>query len=150
MSEKYTGRYADIIDLPHYQSSRRPHMSNYDRAAQFSSFAALTGYEAAVAEAGRLTDERLELSEERADMLNRQLDFIKEHISEQPEVSITYFQPDEHKSGGRYVTVGGRVKRIAEYERKLILTTKEEIPLEDVFNIELKFRDMLQNPVNDE
>lgn len=146
MSEKY----AEIISLPHYQSSRRPHMSNYDRAAQFSPFAALTGYEAAVAEAGRLTDERLELSEERADMLNRRLDFIKEHISEQPEVSITYFQPDEHKSGGSYVTVTGKVKKIAEYERKLILTDKTEISLEDIFNIEVKFRGMLQNPVDDE
>lgn len=148
MSEKY----AEIINLPHYQSSRRPHMSNYDRAAQFSPFAALTGYEAAVAEAGRLTAERLELSEERADILNRRLNFIKEHISERPEVSITCFQPDEHKNGGSYVAVSGRVKRIAEPERKLIFTTKEEIPLEDIFDIEIEieFRDMLQNLVDDE
>ena len=156
MSEKYTGRYAgkyaEIIDLPHYQSSRRPAMSNYDRAAQFSPFAALTGYEAAVAEAGRLTDERLELSEERANLLNRRLDFIKEHISEQPEASITYFQSYEHKGGGSYITVSGRVKKIAEQERKLILTSKEEISLEDIFDIdiEIEFRDMLHTPGNDE
>ncbi len=150
MREKYTGKYADIINLPHYQSKKRPHMSNYDRAAQFSPFAALTGYEAAVAEAGRLTDERLELSEERADILNRRLDFIKEHISEEPEVSITCFQPDEHKSGGSYVAVNGRVKRIAEPERKLILCDRTEIPLEDIFDIEVKFRDVLQTALDDE
>ena len=125
-------------------------MSNYDRAAQFSPFAALTGYEAAVAEAGRLTDERLELSEEGANILNRCISLIKEHISEQPDVSITFFQPVGHKNGGSYITVSGRVKRIAEYERKLVLTNKEKIALEDIFSIEIRFPDELQQYANDE
>lgn len=125
-------------------------MSNYDRAAQFSPFAALTGYEAAVAEAGRLTDERLELSEERANILNRCISLIKEHISEQPDVSITFFQPDGHKSGGSYITVSGRVKRIAEYERKLILCYKTEILLENIFSIEIRLHKELQQYANDE
>lgn len=131
-----SGKYDSIIDLPHYQSSRRPHMSNYDRAAQFSPFAALTGYEASVAEAGRPTVERLELSEDRAQFLNSCLVLLEEHLQEQPEVRITCFQPDEQKNGGSYVTISGRVKRIVEQERKLILTDKTEIRLEDIFNIE--------------
>ena len=131
-----SGKYGSIIDLPHYQSSRRPHMSNYDRAAQFSPFAALTGYEASVAKAGRPTVERLELSEDRAQFLNSCLVLLEEHLQEQPEVRITCFQPDERKNGGSYVTISGRVKRIVEQERKLILTDKTEIRLEDIFNIE--------------
>lgn len=111
-------------------------MSNYDRAAQFSPFAALTGYEASVAEAGRPTVERLELSEDRAQFLNSCLVLLEEHLQEQPEVRITCFQPDERKNGGSYVTISGRVKRIVEQERKLILTDKTEIRLEDIFNIE--------------
>ncbi len=143
-------KYDSIIDMPHYRSKKRPAMSNYDRAAQFSPFAALTGYEAAVAEAGRLVDERLELSEERAQFLDSCLNLIREHLVEQPEVSITFFQPDEHKSGGRYVTINGRVKKIVGYERKLIFVDGTEIMLEDIFDIEGELPDRLQKLVIDE
>jgi len=81
--------YEDIINLPHYQSATRAHMSNHDRAAQFSPFAALTGYGDAVKETARLTDSRVELDEYGLDKLNERLNWIGEHISEQPEVSIT-------------------------------------------------------------
>ncbi len=145
-----SGKYDSIIDMSHYRSKKRPAMSNYDRAAQFSPFAALTGYEAAVAEAGRLVDERLELSEERAQFLDSCLNLIREHLLEQPEVSITFFQPDEHKSGGRYVTINGRVKKIAGYERKLIFVDGTEIMLEDIFDIEGELPDRLQKLVIDE
>ena len=148
MSEKYTdryaGKYAEIIDLPHYQSSRRPHMSNYDRAAQFSPFAALNGYEAAVAETGWLTDERLELSEEEMQVIDRKLQYIAAHIAEQPEVSITYFQPDEHKSGGAYISVTGLVYRIDTIKSKVIFVNGEEIPIWDILQIEGKLLDKLQ------
>ncbi len=145
-----SGKYDSIIDMPHYRSKKRPAMSNYDRAAQFSPFAALTGYEAAVAEAGRLVDERLELSEERAQFLDSCLNLIREHLAEQPEVSITFFQPDEHKSGGRYVTINGRVKKIVGYERKLVFVDGTEIMLEDIFDIEGELPDRLQKLVIDE
>ena len=102
-NNKYGGKYAGIIDLAHYQSTKRPHMSNYDRAAQFSPFAALTGYEAAVAEAGRLTNAKIELSEEQMQAIDQRLQFIAAHIEEQPEVEIIYFQADGQKSGGKYV-----------------------------------------------
>ena len=145
MREPCNGKYAEIINLPHYQSKKRAQMSNYDRAAQFSPFAALTGYEAAVAEAGRLTDERLELSEERAQFLDSCLELIKEHLAEQPAISITYFQPDPQKSGGQYLCLSGRVKRIAEAERRLILTDGTEILFADIFNLEGQLLEGLQN-----
>lgn len=132
-----SGKYDSIIDLPHYQSKKRLPMSNYDRAAQFSPFAALTGYEAAVAEAGRLAGaaERLELSEERAQFLDGCLGLIREHLAEQPEIELTFFKQDD-KGVGSYVTIRGRVRRIAEHERRLVLTDGEEIALADIFNME--------------
>ena len=95
--------YADIINLPHHQSNTHPHMSNADRATQFSPFAALVGYDAAIEDAARLTDERFELSEYGAAVLNEKLDQIYKRLSEQPKVTITYFVPDDRKDGGSYV-----------------------------------------------
>jgi len=88
-------RYDDIINLPHHQSATRPHMPNYDRAAQFSPFAALTGYDNAVKETSRLTDKKVELDEYSKDALNDRLNMIQDTLDEQPEVSITYFLPDK-------------------------------------------------------
>lgn len=135
-SEKYSGKYAGIIDLPHYQSTKRPHMSNYDRAAQFSPFAALTGYEAAVVEAGRITDSRIELSEEQMQAIDQRLQFIAAHIEEQPEVEITYFQTDSQKSGGKYISITGKVFRIDTIKSRVILTDRQEIPIWDILQVE--------------
>ena len=101
--------YGDIIDLPHYQSATRPHMSLYDRAAQFSPFAALTGYDDMVKEEARLTDDMREVSEVELEDLNRKLAMISEAIEkrEHPPVTVTYFIPDERKSGGRYEEISG-------------------------------------------
>ncbi len=134
--EKYSGKYAAIIDLPHYQSTKRPHMSNYDRAAQFSPFAALTGYEAAVAEAGRLTDSKIELSEEQMQAIDQRLQYIAAHIEEQPEVEITYFQADGQKSGGKYVSITGKVFRIDTIKGRVILANRQEIPIWDILQVE--------------
>ena len=92
-----SGAYDDIIHLPHHVSQTRPRMSAADRAAQFSPFAALTGYGAAVTEAGRLTDQRIELTESEKETLNERLLLLREQLAEPPEVTITYFQPDEKK-----------------------------------------------------
>lgn len=127
--------YEDIIDLPHYQSSTRAHMSNHDRAAQFSSFAALTGYGDAVSETARLTDSKVELDEYGLDKLNERLSWIQKHISEQSEVSITYFMADKKKSGGSYQTARGFVKRIDEYEKLLITSDGKKLPIEDILEI---------------
>ena len=124
--------YDDIIDLPHHVSATRSRMSMIDRAAQFSPFAALTGYDAAIKETGRLTDERIELSEESRATLDRKQQLLLDNLADHPEVSVTYFVPDERKSGGAYVTVTGHVKKVDEYERLLILTDGTKVPLDEI------------------
>ena len=124
--------YEDIINLPHHVSKTRPQMSMLDRAAQFSPFAALTGYDAAIKETGRLTDEKIEMDEDRKTALDMKQTYLIEMLDEQPEISITYFLPDTKKSGGAYVTVTGNLKRFDEYERLLILTDGKKIPMDDI------------------
>lgn len=129
-------RYDDIIHLPHHVSKTRPQMSMMDRAAQFSPFAALTGYDADIKETGRLTDEKIELGEETKAVLDRKQRYLSDMISVQPEITVTYFLPDERKSGGTYLSVTGKLKRIDEYERMMILTDGKKIPLDDIMDIE--------------
>lgn len=131
-----TKTYDDIIHLPHHVSGKHPHMSLTDRAAQFSPFAALTGHNAAIKETARLTDERVELDESMKDVLSNKLQIIAERIIEKPEIVITYFQPDEKKNGGAYVTAVGTVKKIDEYERIVVMTNRQEIPINDIIGIE--------------
>ena len=131
-----SGTYDDIIHLPHPTSKNRPRMSIHDRAAQFSPFAALSGHAAAIAETARLTDRKLELNEDTRAELDRRQAILLEHISERPEVTVTWFRPDERKSGGAYITTTGRLKKIDEIERVLVLTDGARIPLEDVAGLE--------------
>ncbi len=128
--------YEDIINLPHHVSKTRPQMSMLDRAAQFSPFAALTGYDAAIKETGRLTDEKIELDEDTKAALDMKQAYLIETIDEQPEITIIYFLPDARKVGGAYVTVTGNLKRFDEYERLLILTNGKKIPMDDIADIE--------------
>lgn len=128
--------YDDIIHLPHHVSKTRPQMSQEDRAAQFSPFAALTGYDAAILETGRLTEDKLELGEESRAILDRKQRYLAEIIDTKPEITVTYFVPDEKKSGGAYSTVTGFLKRIDEYERVLMLTDGRKIQLDAIFDIE--------------
>lgn len=131
------GKYDDILNMPHHVSSTRPHMSMHDRAAQFSPFAALTGYDDTVKETARLTDEKQELTADRITDLNQKIAFLKKHAEERPEITIEYFIPDEKKSGGKYVTFSGKFRRIDEYNCNMVFVSGEEIPLNDIFNIEL-------------
>lgn len=124
--------YDDIIDAPRHVSEKRPRMSNYDRAAQFSTFAALTGYDGAIRETARLTGEKLELEDGRIQEINQALCWLSAHIEERLEVEISYFRPDERKSGGEYVSVSGRLRRIDGVGGKLVLEGRKEILLEDV------------------
>lgn len=128
--------YDDIIHLPHHVSKTRPQMSLEDRAAQFSPFAALTGYDAAILETGRLTEDKLELGEETQAILDRKQRYLAEIIDTKPEITVTYFVPDEKKSGGAYSTVTGFLKRIDEYGRVLMLTDGRKIQLDAIFDIE--------------
>ena len=132
MNNANNRQYNDIIDLPHHVSASRPRMSMIDRAAQFSPFAALTGYDAAIKETGRLTDERIELSDESRAALDRKQQLLMDNLADCPKVSVTYFVPDERKSGGAYVTVTGQVKKVDEFERLLILTEGTKIPLDEI------------------
>ena len=112
-------------------------MSIYDRAAQFSSFAALSGHEAAIKETARLTDQRVELDEYERQALNEKLQFISEHLNEHPKVSITCFVPDARKEGGEYVTVTGNIKKLDDYEHSIVLMDGSRILMENVTMIEM-------------
>ena len=131
-----SGPYGDIIHLPHPTSKNRPRMSIHDRAAQFSPFAALSCHAAAIAETARLTDRKLELDEDTKAELDRRQAILLEHISERPEITVTWFRPDERKEGGAYITTTGRLKKLDEAERILILTDDTRIPLEAVVSLE--------------
>lgn len=128
-------KYDDIINLPHHVSARHPQMSLADRAAQFSPFAALTGHNAAIRETARLTEEFAELDEGRKAEMDEQLQLIKENQSQKPEIEVTYFQPDLTKNGGAYMTFRGRVKRVDEYNRRIIFTDGTALPMETLFSI---------------
>lgn len=129
-------KYKDIINLPHKQSSKRPHMSLLDRAAQFAPFAALVGYDDAIKETGRLTDDRIELSEENLAALNSRYQILVDHLDEEPEVTITYFVPDIYKTGGSYITKTGVVKKLDAYERLITMTDGIKILMDDVLTLE--------------
>ncbi len=129
-------KYKDIINLPHKQSSKRPHMSLLDRAAQFAPFAALVGYDDAIKETGRLTDERIEMSEENLVVLNTRYQILVDHLGEEPEVTITYFVPDIYKTGGSYIEKTGVVKKLDAYERLITMADGTRIFMDDVLTLE--------------
>ena len=129
--------YEDIIALPRHVSPTRPQMSMRDRAAQFASFAALTGFDDAIRETGRLTDEKPVLSEEARGLLNRKLQRILAECPE-AELEILYFVPDGKKAGGACRTVTGRIRQIDEIGRTIVLSDRTAVPMEDVLDIRLK------------
>ena len=137
-------KYEDIINLSHHVSKTRKPMSLYNRAAQFAPFAALTGYDDAIKETSRITEQRIELSEELKNMLNQKIKLISENIKLQPKVSITYFVPDNKKSGGVYKTISGNVRRIDEIEKYLLFTNKLKVYFYDIIFInELKLKNLV-------
>lgn len=126
--------YEDIIDLPHPTSQKHPRMSLYDRAAQFSPFAALTGHDAAIRETARFTEEKIEQSEDMIRGLDRKLRLLAEHPG--AEATVTYFVPDEKKSGGAYVTHTGTVRKIDTYEHTLVMADKTTIVIDQIRNLD--------------
>lgn len=126
------GKYDDIINLPHYESPRRQRMPKENRAAQFAPFAALAGHEDAVCEMARLTEPRIELSDEMKMNIDREL---KEALALGKQLEITYFIADSTKKGGRFETVKGVISKYEEYERVLILDTGSRIPVEDIVEV---------------
>lgn len=130
-----THKYDDIIHLEHPVSAKRGRMSMVDRGAQFAPFAALVGYDAAIRETARLTEARTELTEGKKAELDEKLRLIEENLADQPEISITYFQPDARKLGGAYVTVNGCVKKVDPYKKAVFLTDGQMIPVEEITHI---------------
>lgn len=128
--------YDDIINLPHPVSAVHPQMAMAERAAQFSPFAALTGYRDAIEETARLTDGWTDLDEGSRESLDRKLAFLMEYPGGPEDVTITYFQLDERKAGGAYRSVSGRIKKIDGYERRLVMADGKTIPMEYIIEIE--------------
>ena len=126
------GKYDDIINMSHHVSKRHPQMSLEARSAQFAPFAALTGYEDAVSETGRLTSDKIELSEDERVILDRKLKIIQDNIAEEPSVFI----PDIFKEGGSYVTINCNLKRIDNINRVIVLSDKSTINFDDILEIE--------------
>lgn len=126
-------RYDDIIHLPHHQSAKHPRMSMEERAAQFSPFAALTGYGAVIEETGRLTEERIEPTEEQKDEIDRRL---TELLETGRSAVFTYFEPDGRKAGGKYVKAAGTLTRADPIEGVLVLGDGLKIPLRELLRVE--------------
>ena len=133
---RMNNRYNEIINLPHHVSKMRPQMPMSDRAAQFAPFAALTGYDSAIKETGRLTDERVELDEEALTALDLKYQLLMEALDDAPEVTITYFQPDERKAGGEYVSAIGAVKKVDAFERLITMQDGMKILMDNVLSID--------------
>lgn len=130
------GPYDDILYMPHHVSATRKRMALLDRAAQFSPFAALTGYDAAIRETGRLTDSAVDWDVDGMAILNEKLRHLSERQETQPEVTVTYFVPDERKNGGAYTTVTGKVKKLDPYAQVLLLTDGREISFQRILELE--------------
>ncbi len=137
MVMKPTHKYDDIIHLTRPLYPDRGRMSAHDRAAQFSPFAALTGYEEAIEETARLTDAKGELDENEKQLLNEKLLLIQDMAPDYPVVSLSYFRPDGKKSGGAYLELAARVRRLDEHRRCLVLSGGLEIAFDDIFRIEI-------------
>jgi len=130
-----TDNYEDIINLPHPVSKRFPRMSLAERAAQFSPFAALTGFGSVISETARLTDARVELDECRRQELDAALQDLAARLDGRPEVLVTFFRADAWKSGGEYVSLSGRLKKIDSFARTLVLEDGTVIPIDDVYGL---------------
>ena len=136
-------KYSSIINLPHHVSTTRPQMPMSDRAAQFAPFAALTGYDSAIKETGRLTDDRVELDEDALTVLNLRMQQLMERPNDERAVSFTVFKPDARKKGGAYLTVTGIVKKTDDFERLIILQDGTKISMDNILSINGEMFDRL-------
>lgn len=128
--------YDDIIDLPHYVSKKRPQMSREARSAQFAPFAALTGFDDAIKEKARLTEERIEIDDGLKEILSNKLMYIQENLNIKPELTFTYFVLDSKKSGGKYVEKKSIVRKIDMIEQYVQFVDKTKIPINEIISIE--------------
>lgn len=130
-----TEDYSDIINLPHHVSRNHPQMPMEARAAQFAPFAALTGYDAVIHETARLTDKQVELEEYDNERLNRKFAELMDNFDNHPEITVSYFKPDERKAGGSYTTASGTIKKFDSYEHMLQMDDGTKIPIANIMDI---------------
>lgn len=130
-----SSQYDDIIDMPHHVSEKHVQMSMMNRAAQFAPFAALTGYESAIKETARVTDEFIELDDNSKDILDVKLQILQENIANHPQVTIIYFQPDNKKEGGSYITCNNIIKKIDVYNKAIIMLDETVIQIAMIIEI---------------
>lgn len=150
--------YADILHLPHHRAAGRAHMSLHDRAAQFAPFAALTGFDGVIAETGRQTERRVELSESEKARLDRKLARIIESLQQgrHPTVTVEYFEADVRKDGGAYRQCSGEVKKIDLFERTIVFVEEncrsggKTIPMDDVVDIRGEALEALEDGCEDD
>ncbi|MBQ4215621.1 MAG: hypothetical protein IKO90_04920 [Bacteroidales bacterium] len=140
-----SGKYDDIINLPHHVSETHPQMSMRNRAAQFSPFAALSGHSDAIHETARYTDDFQGVDESNVEALNQKIAMILDKINEHPQITVTYFKPDEKKEGGSYTLKTGNIKRVDDYEHVLQFTDNEKIPIQSIFNIDGEMFSIIDN-----
>ncbi len=136
MNDADIHKYDDIINLPHHVSSTRPHMSIEERAAQFSPFAALTGHEDAIKETARQTEREIILDENELEILDEKLKAILSDKSDNKNIIVVYYVPDENKNGGKYVECSGRVKKMDEYRHVLVMEDGTEINVGRIADIQ--------------
>ena len=129
-------KYQDIINLPHHVSKKHPQMSRYERAAQFAPFAALSGYEDIIKEEGRLTDNRIEINEEAKFILDRKMQILMNSIDKKPFISVTYFVPDERKSGGEYVSINEYIKKIDVLKQIVVTENGIVVPVIEIVDMQ--------------
>lgn len=129
-------KYKDIIGMSYPFQKTRKSMTLHERAAQFSPFAALSGYDDQIEEAARLTDRKIVLCEDEKKEIGEKLLYLKENLASHPRVRIVFFVPDALKEGGRYVTAEGEVKKLREFERNVLLSGGEEIAFDEILYID--------------
>ena len=133
-------KYQDILYLARPVSKVHQPMSKPNRAAQFSPFAALTGYEDAVQETARLTTDKITLSEDQIQIINSVLNEISQYLPDSPYVQITYFEPDKRKQGGSYQQISGTIKKIDDVYGMVIMKGNIRIPVHQIVHISIEKR----------
>lgn len=136
-ADRNAHKYEDIIRLPHPDPKNHPRMSMHDRAAQFSPFAALTGHGDHIRETARLTDGKTEVEEDELALLDERLRCLRERLDEKPQVTVAYFQPDGRKDGGAYLTVTGTVRKIDEYEHRILFDDGTTVDIGEIYEIDV-------------
>ena len=131
----YEKNYDDIINLPAPTSEKHARMPIADRAAQFAPFAAVVGHDAAVREVARVTEKRAELDEEAIREIDQKLHTLTAVLVTRPHTTVTYFQNDEKKSGGHYLTVSGEFEGVNDTATHVIIGGIK-IPLTQIYSID--------------